>query len=274
MRRLAAPVACLLLPLALAAPAAADTAITSKSVTSVAAFGGFQVWDVPSKGRWRLYRSSRSVAALPVKRSRRPFDADVGARLGGGIAAVYRRCKTRRSCAIYRYDFRRGRERREPNTHRRGCSEGRPSTWRGQVAFVRSGAARCKPGIYIRGSGKGARPRRLAKVRAGATDLRARIVLWQDATRVGLVSFSGKLTVLATGRPTLVGFEGTKDYWLEARGTRNVLVRLTHDRQSREEVELPFFPGSAAVDSGRFFYRLPGASGRLFEEDPFPFPDV
>jgi hypothetical protein len=267
-----------LLSLGGAAPAtAADHAISSHSVTSVDAFGGMQVWDVPSGGRWRLYSSSKSVAAVPVKRSARPFDADLGARLGGGVATVYRRCRTSHACAIYRFDFKSKRERRERRIHRRGCSEGKPATWRGQLAFVRSGGRGCKPGIYVRGSGKGARPRRLSKVHATALDLRARIVLWQDATRIGLVSFSGKQTILATGKVTLVGFDSTKDYWLEARGTRSVLVRLTNNRQSREEAELSAqrrYPGSAAVDGRRYFYRLAGSSGRLFEADPFPFPGV
>jgi hypothetical protein len=264
--------------LAFAAPAsAADHALSSRAVTSVDAFGGRQVWDVPARGGWRLYSSSGAVRALPVKRSTRPFEADLGARLGGGIVAVYTRCRARRGCAIYRYDFTRKRERREPNSHRRGCHERHASSWRGALVFVRSGRARCRPGIYLRGARPHARARRIAKLRATATDVRGRLVLWQDKTRVGKLGFGGEQAVLSSAG-SLVGLDGGTIYFHESRaGARSVLIRISERGQSREEAELAGqrrYAGSAAVDGRRYFYRLRGRAGRLFEADPFPFPGV
>jgi hypothetical protein len=273
------------LVLAFPAPAlAADHALSSRAVTSVDAFGGRQLWDVPGRGGWRLYSSSGAVHALPVERSTRPFEADLGARLGGGIVAVYTRCRANRGCSIYRYDFTRKRERRERGSHRRGCRERHASSWRGALVFVRSGRARCKPGIYLRGAARHARARRIAKLRATATDVRGRLVLWQDRTRVGKLGFGGEQAVLSTAggqgprSVSLVGLDGGTIYFHESRDpSRSILVRVSERGQSREEAELAGqrrFPGSAAVDGRRYFYRLGGRAGRLFEADPFPFPGV
>ncbi len=232
---------------------------------------------MPAGGAWRLYASSNGVRRLPVKRSARPFEADLGARLGGGVVAVYSRCRTKRSCAIYSYDFKRKRERREPNSHRRGCREGHASSWRGALVFVRSGRARCRPGIYLRGAGRHARARRIAKLRATATDVRGRLVLWQDKSRVGKLGFGGEQAVLSSAG-SLAGLDGGTIYFNESRaGSRSVLIRISERGQSREEVELSGqrrYPGSPAVDGRRYFYRLSGRSGRLYEADPFPFPGV
>jgi hypothetical protein len=274
-RRLALATALLL---ALATPAlAADTAISPKAITSVDAFGGMQVWDVPAGGAWTLYVSSNGVRRVPVKRSSRPFEADLGARLGGGVVAVYSRCRAGRGCRIYRYDFKRKRERREPGSHRRGCREGHASTWRGALVFVRSGRARCRPGVYLRAPGRHAHARRIATLRAVATDTRGRLVLWQDRSRVGKLGFGGEQVVLSNGG-SLVGVDGGTIYFHESRaGSRSVLIRISERGQSREEAELSGqrrFAGSAAVDGRRYFYRLAGRSGRLYEADPFPFPGV
>ncbi|MDQ4048444.1 MAG: hypothetical protein M3131_03555, partial [Actinomycetota bacterium] len=227
-----------------ASPASGDVQLSPRAATSIDALGGVQVWDEPSRGEdtWRLYRrvngASRPVA---VRRAEQPFEADLGPRRGGGVVAVYQRCATDERCAIYSYDFKRGRERREPRVHRKGCEESHPSYWRGTVAFVRLGR-RCRPGIYVRGAGRRARARRISKLLPSATDLRERLVLWQDsdecggsqtcaeapiATRAGTLTFAGRSRTLtrATESPSmesrevrLVGLDGPYAYLLERRG--------------------------------------------------------
>jgi hypothetical protein len=118
----------------------------------------------------------------------------------------------------------------------------------------------------------------MSKLHATATDVRGRLVLWQDRTRVGKLALGGEQVVLSQASPQLVGLDGGTIYWHEARaGNRSVLIRISERGKSREEAELSAqrrYPGSAAVDGRRYFYRLAGGSGRLFEADPFPFPGV
>ncbi len=281
-----------------ASPASADVPLGPRAATSIDAYAGVQVWDEPRGGEdtWRLYRRIGGVTrAVPVRRSEQPFEADLGPRRGGGVIAVYQRCTTDERCAIYSYDFARARERREARVHRKGCEEAHPSYWRGTVAFVRLGR-RCRPGLYVRGAGRKARARRISKLRARATDLRGRLLLWGDSdecvgsqtcaeapitTRVGALAFSGRRRTLARSRDvSLVGYDGPYAYLLERQGEatptsspRSFLVRVSLTTGTRTAVELSGqqrFAASAAVDGGRFFYTL-GAPGRPFEASVFPF---
>ena len=146
-----------------AAPASADEIIaTVPKATAISAYGGRMVWsrfesNCPDRscrgGAYRLVTRYRGrTATVPVRARSIPFDADLGPAQGGGISAVYSRCRSEPEptdvfdnglpamthgvgCRIFRYDFRHRRE-RPIHTGRVSASAVLPSLWRGRLAFA------------------------------------------------------------------------------------------------------------------------------------------
>ena len=148
-----------------------------------------------------------AVTPAPVPPRAVPFDVELGPRAGGGLIAVYSRCRveprldrrdmlplpaTGRDCRLYRYDIGSPGERAIPGSGSRVL----PSVWNGELAFAklqRDGA----PALYI-GSLNGRVVHRLA---AGTADVspgfgpRALVLhaghvafVWEYATKSGLRS--------------------------------------------------------------------------------------
>ena len=120
----------------------------------LSAFGGAVAWSSYDSGtkRFRLeVRRGGRNRLLPIPGRKVPFDVDLGPGRGGGLSAVYSRCRDEggfgpeavptalavRGCDLFEYDFRSRRERRRSETARRGFDEVLPTIWRGRIAFAR-----------------------------------------------------------------------------------------------------------------------------------------
>jgi len=203
-----------------------------------------------------------TAAAAPVAPRPVPFDVELGPRAGGGLIAVYSRCRveprldprdmlplpaTGRGCRVYRYDI------GSPGEHAIPGSGSRflPSVWNGELAFAMP-APDGRPAVYVGSLNGRAAPRRLIAGPAG-TDPRlgpralvlreGRVAfVWEYRARSGLRSelrldglgarslvldsvSSGSGTVRELS-PSFAGFHGAVLAW----------ARRDGDRQSRIEV--------------------------------------
>ena len=140
------------------APAAAtppEVLAHEREASPVATYGGAVAWssyDARTR-RWRLKaRVGGRVGTVPVASRPYAFDVDLGPGRGGGLSAVYSRCREARgprgsavaeyACDVFEYDFGKKRERRRRDLSRRGYDETLPSVWRGRVAFARRPTSR------------------------------------------------------------------------------------------------------------------------------------
>lgn len=137
--------------LALAAPAAAETVVTSVErptpIRSWKGIGAFSVYDRDARVyRLAVTRVGAEPELLPVAPRTVPFDADVGPDTRDDPAVVYSRCEReanargggRRDCDIYRYSLTRNAEARIRNADSDVASEFNPTIWGGRVAWVRT----------------------------------------------------------------------------------------------------------------------------------------
>jgi hypothetical protein len=151
--------------------------------------------------------SGRATAA-PVPPRTVPFDVQLGPRTGGGLIAVYSRCRveprldlrdtlpapaTGRGCRLYRYDIGSASERAIPGSGSRFL----PSVWHGELAFATQ-QPNGEPALYLGSlNGRGA-PRRLVTGPTAASPAlgpRALVLregrvafVWEYRTRSGLHS--------------------------------------------------------------------------------------
>jgi hypothetical protein len=174
--------------------------------------GNWQAWSSyePSGRDYRLMLRGPTGAAkaAPVRTRAVPFDVELGPRAGGGLIAVYSRCRveprldprdmlplpaTGRGCRLYRYDI------GSPGEHAIPGSGSRflPSVWYGELAF-----AKLQPdgtsAVYVGSLNGHLAPRRLSAGPAGgsagfgprAVALRQGRVafVWEYRTRSGLRS--------------------------------------------------------------------------------------
>ena len=176
------------------------------------AAGPWLAWSAydPVRGNYSLILRGPTGAAAPAPVPPRavPFDVELGPRAGGGLIAVYSRCRmeprldprdrlplpaTGRGCRLYRYDVGSRREHAIPGSGSRFL----PSVWNGELAFaeLQPGGA---PALYL-GSLSGRRAaRRLVAGPAGLTaglGPRALVLhagqvafVWEYRTRSGLRS--------------------------------------------------------------------------------------
>jgi hypothetical protein len=125
--------------------------------TGVSAYGGQVVLSKrdPQTGRWALVRWHAGVVdVLPVAQRSVPFDADAGPGRDGDPVVVYSRCRvepaltpglaptpdwqTARGCDVYELNLTgTPTERKLTAVSSSSQSETTPSTWRGNIAFVR-----------------------------------------------------------------------------------------------------------------------------------------
>jgi hypothetical protein len=162
MHRSRAILAALIL-LAVAAPAAraqsSDAVLApAPDSTGITAYGGHVVLSKrdPQTGKWALVRWHAGVVdVLPVAQRSVPFDADAGPDRNGDPVVVYSRCRqepalptdglaptpdwqTARGCDVYELNLTgTPSERKLSAVSSSSQSETTPSTWRGNIAFVR-----------------------------------------------------------------------------------------------------------------------------------------
>ncbi|MGH2880768.1 MAG: hypothetical protein ACRDK4_14325 [Solirubrobacteraceae bacterium] len=174
--------------------------------------GNWLAWSAyqPASGEYRLMlRGPNGIATTaPVAPRRVPFDVGLGPRAGGGLIAVYSRCRTEprldardmlplpttaRGCKLYRYDIGSARERLIPGSGSRFL----PSTWNGELAYATL-RPDGRPAVYVGSLNGRATPRRLATgPTTGSRGLGVRSLVlregrvafvWEYRTRSGLHS--------------------------------------------------------------------------------------
>ena len=174
--------------------------------------GNWLAWSAydPAGRNYRLMlrRPDGTAVAVPVPPRRVPFDVELGPRVGGGLIAVYSRCRieprldprdmlplpaTGRGCRVYRYDI------GSPGEHAIPGSGSRflPSVWNGELAFAKL-APDGRPAVYVGSLNGRAAPRRLIVGPAGSDSRlgpRALVLregrvafVWEYRTRSGLRS--------------------------------------------------------------------------------------
>lgn len=174
--------------------------------------GNWLAWSAydPTHGGYRLMLRgpSGAITAAPVPPRRVPFDVQLGPRAGGGLIAVYSRCRveprldprdmlplpaTGRGCRLYRYDIGSTGERAIPGSGSRFL----PSVWNGELAFAML-APNGRPALYLGSLNGRSTPRRLTSGPAGSDPSlgpRALVLrlgrvafVWEYRTRSGLHS--------------------------------------------------------------------------------------
>lgn len=111
-------------------PAEVSTSqLPPKGTAEISQHGGHLTWVQDSRVLDRFGGRTRVLPIAP------PVDLDLGPGPGGATIAVYARCK--RTCRLWRYDFRDRRESRLRTTAERRGSERMPSIWGRRIAFAR-----------------------------------------------------------------------------------------------------------------------------------------
>lgn len=174
--------------------------------------GNWLAWSAydPAHGDYRLMLRGPSgvITAAPVPPRQVPFDVQLGPRAGGGLIAVYSRCRveprldphdmlplpaTGRGCRLYRYDIGSAGERAIPGSGSRFL----PSVWKGELAFAML-EPDGRPALYLGSLNGRVSPRRLTAGPAGSNPSlgpRALVLrlgrvafVWEYRTRSGLRS--------------------------------------------------------------------------------------
>jgi hypothetical protein len=175
------------------ASASADTvAVADATAQNVTAYAATSAWSRrDSDGRYRLVVATASAAAhdAPVRSSSVPFDADLGPTSTSGRVIVYSRCaegSATRACDVYQYDVGARVERKVGAVSGRATSEIGPSTFKGTIAFGRTGT---RGGLFVKRPGKATR--RIWSRVADQTDLSATKVIARGGGPGGVIRYSG-----------------------------------------------------------------------------------
>ena len=214
MNRLASITGAAAAALIVAAPAAADVAVSSDPTAgSLSALDGVVLWtrsempDPYGLEQFRLVARARGrTSDLRIKAFLHPVSADLGRNASGGLVAVYDRCRIGAgglpNCDLYEYSFGTRRERRLRSLSTRRRAESAGSRWGRQYTFMRYNRTlgfhffERDAGIY-RSRG----PTRISGDLADQTDLRGGLVAWSVGNhfRPGRET-AVRLTRLAGGR--------------------------------------------------------------------------
>jgi hypothetical protein len=241
--------------------------------TPVTWYRGWVAYSVYDGSRYRLtLRSDEGETMQPaVKRRAAPFDADLGPRPSGALAAVYSRCRGEhldragRDCGLYRFDTATGRETRVRGT---GAEAFLPAINGAAIAFARRDPR--GTGLYVVRHGRAARLQRPMAGEPRSLDLRGRrvAVVWDRAgrSRVRLFVRGRRTRVLGTARSGSAGFVGDVLTWIQRDADGTVAVRLNLETGARTVLALPetataYVPWNAAsygaIEAGGWSLRTP-----------------